>query len=110
MLVVEGIGFPRESEAYFGKHKRIEEAFKDRLLICSPVKNKVDLVNLEINSGLGFKEGEEYSGSLFVRSAYPNLIQKKRVKNYMKAGRGMSDRRFILEKKLKINKEFGIEI
>ncbi len=76
MLVVEGIGFSRP-EAFSVKSKGIEEVFKDRLLVCSPVKNKVALVNPEIDSGLGFKEGEEYPRSLFVRSAYPNLIQKK---------------------------------
>ncbi len=77
MLVVEGIGFSREPDALFVKRKRINEVFEDRLLVCSPVKNKVVLVNPEIDSGFDLKEGEESSLSLFVRSAFPYLIKKK---------------------------------
>lgn len=76
-MLVERSSLLRQPELQVKRDKGINEVFEDRLLICSPVKNRVVLVNPEIDSGLGFKEGEEYPRSLFVRSAYPNLIQKK---------------------------------
>lgn len=100
MLVVEGIGFPRP-EVFSVKPKGIEEVFKDRLLVCSPVKNTVALVNRKINSGLGFKEGEEYPGSLFVRSAYPNLIQKKKGEELHECWPGNERSTLFIRKKIK---------
>lgn len=78
MLVVEGGSFlGKESKVFKEKHKEIGEVFKDYLLVCSPVKNRVALVNQEIDSGFDLKEGKESSLPLFVRSAFPNLIRKE---------------------------------
>lgn len=100
MLVVEGIGFSRP-EAFSAKPKGIEEVFKDRLLVCSPVKNKVALVNPEIDSGFDLREGKESSLPLFVRSAFPNLIKKKPGEQLVEGWKGHDRTTLYTRKKIK---------
>ncbi|MBU3978881.1 hypothetical protein KJ980_06850 [Patescibacteria group bacterium] len=101
MLVVEGGGFLGKPEVLVSKHGGINEAFKDRLLVCSPVKNKVVLVNPEIDSSLDLKQKEESSLPLFVRSAFPYLIKRKQGEQLLEGWSGHERSTLFTRKKFK---------